>query len=303
MNEPFAYLNHRFVPQSEAGLSLHDAGFVMGVTVTDMCRTVRHKLFRLADHLDRFCASCDAAFVPRPRSIETLSDLATELVSRNCSMLAAEADLALVLFATPGPIGFYLGESGGVGDGAPTFGMHTFPLPFHRYRRLFEQGARLVIPSVRQLPAECVPPQLKQRSRMNWWLAEREVRRSDRSASALLVDAAGNVTETAAANFLIVRDGAVQTPRRESVLSGVSLKITEEICRSLSIPFEERVLTVDDCLRSQEASLTSTPYGIASVRSINGTELPCPGPTFERLRGGWNERAGLDLRRQILSNQ
>lgn len=51
---PLAYLNDRFLPQPEARLTLHDAGFVLGVTVTDLCRTFRHRPYRLADHLRRF---------------------------------------------------------------------------------------------------------------------------------------------------------------------------------------------------------------------------------------------------------
>src|SRR5262245_14628401 len=44
MSEPLAYFEGRLIPQSEARLPLHDAGFVMGATITDLCRTVRHRL-------------------------------------------------------------------------------------------------------------------------------------------------------------------------------------------------------------------------------------------------------------------
>ena len=50
------------------------------------------------------------------------------------------------------------------------------PLPFARYRRFFEEGARLVIPSTRHVPAVCVDPRIKQRSRLHWWRADRIVR-------------------------------------------------------------------------------------------------------------------------------
>ena len=78
---------------------------------------------------------------------------------------------------------------------------------------------------------------------MNWWLAEREVQASNPGASALLLDESGCVTETAAANFLIVRQGVVLTPPRSTVLGGVSLHVTEEICHALAIPFREQTAT------------------------------------------------------------
>ncbi len=303
MPEPIAYLNGRFLPQSEAGLSLHDTGFVMGVTVTDLCRTFRSQPFRLADHLARFRASCDAAGVAQTLTDERLTELVASLVAHNAKLLPADGDLAVVLFATPGPIGYYLGEAGGPGDGPATLGIHSFPLPFGRYQKLFTEGARLVIPETRHVPGESVDPRIKQRSRMHWWLADREARRLDPGASALLLDHDEWVTETAAANLLLVRDGVVFTPPHTSVLGGISLLVTRELCAEAGIPHQERHLTTDDCYAADEAMLTSTPYCLAGVRMIDRTLLNWPGPVFERLLAAWNGRVGLDLRRQILSNQ
>jgi branched-chain amino acid aminotransferase len=299
MGEPMAYLNGQFLPQSAATLTLHDAGFVFGATVTDLCRTFGHKLFRLADHLARFRHSCLAARIPQPVSDKALQQIAEELTARNAALLRPEQDLALVLFATPGLIGYYLGQPGGPGDGPPTLGMYTFPIPFERYAPLFERGAHLVVPGTRQPPADCVDPRIKQRSRLHWWLAEQQARAVEPGASALLVDGKGRVTETAAANLLIVREGAVLTPPRDTVLNGISLLTIRELCAELGIPFREQPLTIADCLAAQEAMLSSTTFCLAGVSRINGQSLPWPGPFQERLLAHWSQRVGLDIRRQI----
>jgi branched-chain amino acid aminotransferase len=300
---PLVYLNGRFVPQGEAHLTLHDAGFVMGATVTDLCRTFGHRLFRWPDHLARFRRCCDAVQVPQPVGDEELTAITERLIAHNAALLSPDQDLALVMFATPGPVGYYLGEPGGPGDGPPTLGMHTFPLPFPRYQHLFREGAVLVVPAVRHVPAACVDPRVKQRSRMHWWLADREVRRVQPGASALLLDADGFVTETAAANLLLVRGGAVLSPPRASILGGVSLQVTEELCRELGVPFEERPLTIADCRGADEALLTSTPYGVAGVRSLDGAALPWPGPMYRRLLDAWGRITRMDIKRQILTNR
>src|SRR4051812_41805284 len=115
MTEPLAFWQGRFVPQSQARLPLHDAGFVLGATVTDLCRTVRHQLYRWPDHLARFRAGCRATHISPPLDEQTLSDRAHELVCHNAGLLAPGQDLALVLLATPGPVGYYLGQDGGAG--------------------------------------------------------------------------------------------------------------------------------------------------------------------------------------------
>jgi branched-subunit amino acid aminotransferase/4-amino-4-deoxychorismate lyase len=297
---PLSYVNGQFLPQAAAGLPLHDAGFVWGATVTDLCRTFRHKLYRLPDHLARFRRSCRAAHIDPPATEDEVGRAAEELVANNTGMLAPELDLALVLIATPGPVGYYAGQEGGAGEAAATLILHTFPLPLARYRRLVQQGAHLVIPSTRHVPAACVDPRIKQRSRMHWWLAEQEARRADPAATALLLDADGHVTETAAANFLAVRGGMVLSPPRSSVLEGVSLAVVEELCGSLGIPYAERILSAYDCVTADEALLASTPYCLAGVSRIDGTAVPWPGPVLRRLLAAWGEAVGLDIHGQIL---
>jgi branched-subunit amino acid aminotransferase/4-amino-4-deoxychorismate lyase len=181
--------------------------------------------------------------------------------------------------------------------------MHTFPLPFVRYASLFRDGARLIVPPTRHVPVCCIPRTIKQRSRLHWRLAQQEVERIDPGASALLVDEHDHVTETAAANFLIVRGGAILTPPRGSVLDGVSLRVVAELCAEQGIPFHEQSLTVADCLTADEAMLSSTTFCLAGVRSLNGVLLPWPGPIFTQLLAAWSKRVGVDISRQILSNR
>jgi len=300
VTEPIVYLNGAFIPQSRAALSLHDTGFVLGATVTDLCRTFRHQLYRWDDHLARFRRSCQAAFLTLPLNDIDLTARAQELVAHNTALLKPVQDSALVLFITPGPVGYYLGEEGGAGSGPVTFGMHTFPLPFPRYRPLLEHGATLVVPQIRQVSPTSVDPHVKQRSRMHWWLADRQAQQLQPGSIALLLDENGHITETAAANILIVRGDTVLSPRRERILQGISLMIVRELCGELKVPFAEADLAPEDVLAGSEAMLTSTPYCIAGVRSLNGQKIPWPGPIYRRLQAAWSERVGVDIAAQIL---
>jgi branched-chain amino acid aminotransferase len=296
-----AYLNGRFIPQEEARIPLDDAGFVCGATVTDLCRTFGHQLFRLSDHVSRFRQSCQLARIPQPISDDEVIHLAEELTATNAALLPHNQDLTMVMFATPGPIGYYAGMQMRVEEETPTFGMHTFPLPTWRYAPLFREGAHLVVPTTRQISEKSVGPCIKHRSRLHWWIAGQEARETEENAWALLLDAEGHVTETAAANFLMVKDSTVYSPPRSSILGGISLLTIEEICQDLRILFEERQLTVKDCQEADEAFLTGTSFCLAGVSQLNGHSIPWPGKVFESLLAAWNERVGLDIRGQILS--
>src|SRR5437762_6192090 len=167
MTTPLAYLNGRLLPFAEAALPLADAGFVSGATVVDNARTFRHRLFRWPDHLARFRRDCRSCFVPLNATDEQITAAAEELVAHNAALLPPGGELQLVTFATPGPLGFYLGEAT---TGPPTLGMVTYPLPFARYRRFFTEGLRLAIVGYHLAdPESILSPISKHRSRMAWW--------------------------------------------------------------------------------------------------------------------------------------
>ncbi len=306
MNTPLAYLNGRLQPFTEAALPLHDAGFVSGATVVDNARTFRHRLFRWPDHLARFRRDCSACYVPLTATDEQLTATAEELVSHNASLLPSGGELQLVTFATPGPLGFYLGEAD---NGPATLGMVTYPLPFARYRRFFTEGVTLAeLQSCESRePESILPPTVKHRSRMFWHVADHKARELTRNPQALAIPlgAQTSLTETGVANFLAVIEGVVVSPPRNLILDGISLRVTRELCYALRVPFVEAPVTPVDIRRASEAMLTGTGFCLAGVREL----FPCwvsemrrfdwPGPVFGKLLAAWSDLVGVDVASQF----
>jgi branched-chain amino acid aminotransferase len=304
MNTPLAYLNGRMVPFAEAALPLHDAGFVSGATVVDNTRTFRHNLFRWPDHLERFRRDCQACYVPLEATDAQLTATAEELVSHNANLLPPGGELQLVTFATPGRLGFYLGEAA---NGPPTLGIVTYPLPFARYRPFFTEGVTLAAVGRHAAREETIlPPTVKHRSRMLWHIADQKARArtGNPSALAILYDR-GEVTETSVANFLVVSEGVVISPPRDVILDGISLRVTRELCTALRIPFVEAPVVLGlDLNRASEAMLTGTGFCLAGVRelveSFGPKQIGWPGPVFRRLLAAWSDLVGVDIERQFL---
>lgn len=302
MSVPVAYLSGRLVPANEAALPIHDAGIVSGATVTDFCRTFRHRLFRWPDHLARFRHDCATCFIPLTPSDEELTAVAGHLIEHNAPLLPPGAEYALVTFATPGPIGTYVGNPGQ--DGPPTLVMHTFPLSFARYRRFFTEGVSLAIVG-RHAVAEddLAPTQVKHRSRLHWWRADHLLRQRQDvppGCLALLTDATGHLTETAIGHLLIVRDGVVHTPPVGSVLDGISRRVVRELCEEASIPFAERPVTLADVANATEAMLCGTAFCLAGVRWIEGHTLAWPGPITSQLLAAWGKMVGVNITAQMV---
>jgi branched-subunit amino acid aminotransferase/4-amino-4-deoxychorismate lyase len=293
-----AFHNGRFLPYSELHIPSHDAGFVFGATVTDFCRTYAHKLFRWPDHLARLRRDCEACFIPLPYSDDELTSAAETLVTENTKHLPPGDDLALITFATPGPLGYM---AGGTDTGPPTVAMHTFPIPKERYRRFFTEGVTLAFAG--RLPNFDDPPtRVKHRSRVHWWTAS--CRTKTPGALPVLCDSRG-MPDTAVGAVLCVRDGTVYAPPPDIVLCSISVQVVEELCSRLVIPFQRRAnWLLTGKVASEEWLLVGSAFGIAGVKSKIGGRgshfhFPWPGPVFTKLAAAWSELVGLDIVKQF----
>jgi branched-chain amino acid aminotransferase len=299
--EPLVYLNGRMVPASQAHLAIFDMGVVMGATVTEQTRTFRKKLFRLEDHLDRLFHSLHIARIDINLTREELMEISEELVAQNGPLLQEWDDLGLIHFVTAGELATYAGMAGRSARLTPTVCAHTFSLPFQLWAKKMQYGTHLITPSIHQVPPQCYDPQLKCRSRMHYYLAEKEVQSADPEASALLLDLDGNVTETSAANFLMVEKGGIISPALAKILPGISRATVIELAAVLGIPFVEKDIHPGLIAEADEAFLSSTGFCLLPVTKINHVPIGDgkPGPVFGRLLQAWSQRIGVDIADQI----
>jgi branched-subunit amino acid aminotransferase/4-amino-4-deoxychorismate lyase len=302
MTEPIVYLNGQMVAASQACLPIYDAGIVLGATVTDQARTFHRRLFRLDAHLERLFHSLAKARMQLGLSQDRVTAIAQELVGHHASLIHEEDELGLIIFVTAGEYRAYATSTGRAARTEPTVCVHTFPLPFELWGDKMERGTHLVTPETRHIPPQCLDPAIKCRSRMHFYLADREARRIDPEAAALLLDLDGFVTETSTANFLMVQRGTIVSPRLLNTLAGVSRSTAIELAGRLGMPFVEQDITPDQAARADEALLASTPYCLMPVTRINGVTVGsgAPGPVFRQLMQAWSEQVGLDIVQQIV---
>jgi branched-subunit amino acid aminotransferase/4-amino-4-deoxychorismate lyase len=164
-----------------------------------------------------------------------------------------------------------------------------------------------VTPPTRHVPSQCLDQKIKHRSRLHWWIGEKEAQLADPNAVPLLLDLHGNLTECSGANFLMVKGGVVYSPTAVNMLRGASRQVVSELCAELEISFQERDLQIHDIINADEVFLVTTPYCIAPVSQVNGLAVDARsdvmgGPVFERILEAWSEKVGVDIRAQILGD-
>lgn len=287
----WAYLNGRWIPDTELSIGVDDTGFLLGATVTERLRTFRGEVFRLDEHICRLKHSLEIVGLSAGAIASQVENAIKEFLARNKESLDPDDDWSIIAFATPGV------PSAGV----PTVCVHGYPLPFAQWARHFESGVRLIVSDVMQMPSRTLPPELKCRSRMHFYLADQRAAASEPGARAVLLDEDGGVAETTTANLLVYRVGeGLISPTPKHILFGVSLGVIQEIAAQLDIPFVLRPLGLHDLLTADEALLTSTSVCLLPVVACDGQPigLGTPGSMYRRLLAAWNELVGMDIAEQ-----
>jgi branched-chain amino acid aminotransferase len=298
----WAWADGRLVPRDEVAVPLGDSGFVLGATVTEQLRTFRGRLFLPDEHLRRLAESLAILGLDPGRPLADIASAAADVAARNHALLAAgrphaslPPDLGVVFFVTPGDLPAQHEGRGG----PPRTVVHSFPLAFSSWAAAYD-GVALRTVSVRQVPEDCWPIRAKVRSRLHYYLADREARAAEPGARAVIAHADGRISETSTANVAIVAGGTVTTPPSADALSGVSLGHARRLAATLDIPWREASLTAADLAAADEILLTSTPNCILPATRFDGRPVGGgrPGPVFRALLDAWSADVGLDIAAQ-----
>lgn len=300
MSSALAYVNGRLVQASQAVVPVYDQGFVQGVTIAEQLRTFGGKLFRLDDHLKRLRRSLEIIQVDPGLTDEQFTTVALELVEHNHALLDQGDDLGLCIFVTPGPYPNLAAAPDIVPaeEMRPRVVAHTFPIPFIQWSEKYVKGQDLAISSVRQVPTACWPAELKCRSRMHYYLADKEAHQKHPGSRAVLLDESGAVVEASTANVLVYykTEGFVAPPSDE-VLPGISLSMLVQLADEMNIPFTRRRMLPGELLAADEVLLCSTSPCVLPVCKVDGQVVGDgrPGQRFHELIKAWSDKVGIDV--------
>lgn len=300
-NERVCYFNGKYVPESQVRVPFRDTSWVYGDGAFDMTRTFAHRIFRLAEHIERFYRSLKYLRIDPGLSPAEMVAISEEVFERNRHLLGPNDD-------------YWLGQrvSRGIkkveGDNwdhyGPTVIVECMPLPLRQRAKLFRDGIKVVTPSQRRIAPEMLTPRAKTHNYLNLIVASQEVEAIDPEAWAVLLDVNGNLAEGLGSNIFLVRDGMVLTPREKYVLPGVSRRTVIELAREQGIEVVEADLDLYDAYNAEECFLTSTSLCICPVRSVNGNPIGVAGqiwgPVTKRLADAYVRLVDFDFVRQYL---
>lgn len=268
-----AYLNGQFLPLAEAKVSALDRGFVFGDGVYELIPVYSKKPFRLDEHLRRLQGSLDGIRLGNPHEPGVWRELTLRLVE-----LQDFADQSVYIQVTRGV--------------APRD--HAFPQGVPPTVFMFSQ------PLVTSTPAQKAAGVCAVSAVDNRWLRcnikaisllanillRQQAVDADCAETVMLRD--GFLTEGAASNIFVVKDGVLRAPPPSSLmLTGVTYDVVLELAAAHGIPHEVRAISEAEVRSADELWMTSSTKEIMAIVKLDGVPVGAgvPGPLARRMDG------------------
>lgn len=288
MTSPMAYFNGELKPLDQITISPLDRGFIFGDGVYEVIPAYGGRLLRAREHFARLQRSMDEIRLANPHTVD-------EWIGEVQRLLAHH----------PGDQSVYIQVTRGVPPKrdhviptglTPTVFMMAGPLPTPS-REMVEKGVACV--TARDFRWEKC--HIKSTSLLGNVLA-RQVS-ADAGATETILFRDGLLTEAAASNVFIVKDGAVAAaPQDNHILLGITYELLTDLAREGKLRFDIRPIREAEVRTADEIWLTSSTKEVLAVTTLDGKPVGTgvPGPVFRRMHALFQEyKARLGAARAV----
>jgi len=271
------FLNGKFVPAHEAVVPVNDRGFMYGDGLFETTRIVGGRAFRMAQHLERMVRGADYLKIPLPYPPKEIQKFVAQLVELN-SM--PEGVLRITLTRGSGERGYTPAMSE-----KPFLVMTLHPLPPMPAEGPLQWS---MITSSYHVPASGAISSFKTTSKILHVFARIEAH--ERGADeALLLNTNGEVAETAGGNIFWVYQNSICTvPTGRGVLPGITRAVVLEICQSLGLETNKRVIKPQHLRNAEGIFVSQSVLGIVPVVAFDGEHV-VPSPLVDQIASAYNE--------------
>ena len=272
-----AHISGKFVPISEAAISVLDWGFTRSDVTYDVVHVWKGAFFRLEDHLARFQRSLEGLRLKPPHTIDDMARIAAQ-----CVVLSGIKDAYVAFVSTRGRP--RIAGSRRPQDCENTFIAYALPWIDVIPREAQERGAHLHIASVPRFSSKSLDPTVKN---YHWGDLTRGLFEAHDAGfdTTVLLDADGFVTEGPGFNVFLVCKERVLTPDR-GVLEGITRQSILELCDMKGIDAAIVPVKRSDLLAADEMFCATTAGGVMPVSRVDEHIMSndSPGPISRMLK-------------------
>ena len=281
--DSLCYLNGAYSRLCDAKVSVLDRGFIFGDGVYEVLPAYKGRIFRFDQHMARLERSLAELRISNPLSNAEWLAIARKLIQ---SLRETSTSVNQII---------YIQVTRGV---APRD--HVMPSGLSPTVFVMASEMKLASPAQREQGVACVSADdfrwqkahIKSTSLLGAVFA-RQIS-ADAGAVETVMYRDGYLSEAAASNVWVVKDGVVMGPPKDNlVLEGIRFSLIEEICREEGILYQLRRISREEVLDADELLLSSATKEVLPITTLdgvpvgNGSTRGRPGPVYARLYAGY----------------
>lgn len=273
-------LNGTYCAMEDAKLLVLDGGFCQGINLYDYASMWQGWIRKLDAHVNRFYRNMHACKMDPEISRGKFTEQVLETVRRSG---LKDAGISFVVTWGPYPAA-YAKRGEKLGGPDHKVGLQVWVRP---YRWIFppeciEEGTKVIIPSIRAYPNQCLNPRLKNFDRLHFFLAQLEaVNAGADGFITLTID--GHLAEGFNANVWLIKQGKLFTPS-ESTLAGITSDCIYDLAREMNIEAAATFLTAWDLYTADEAFFCTSAGGITPIIEVDSRTVGDGKPGFMTKR-------------------
>lgn len=280
------YLNGRYLEEEKAKLSLFDTAISTGEKVVEVTRTFNQKPHELNAHLVRLFDGLKRLDLNINLTRNEMRSLVLKTLELNIKKTKRKDEWQIILYISRGPAAHF--EVVRQRDLKPTIAVHCIPLRkrLAKMAYKYKQGIELVVVDQIAIPNSIVSPQLKSNGRIDHIMGRLQAKKISHSASGVLLDQKGYITESTGASLFFIKNKTLYTAEANQILSGITQSLIFKVAKKLKIKVIQKKLTVKDALNADEAFVTSTVICLLHANSFNKKHYGNGeiGPITEKIR-------------------
>jgi D-alanine transaminase len=263
----------------KAQVSVLDRGFIFGDGIYEVVPVYGGRLFRFDEHLARLDRSLAKLRIPNPHERGAWLALCRQLVQALAISHAADDQLVYIQITR----GVAVRDHVMPPDISPTVFMMASPM---KHATPEQRHAGVACTTARDFRWE--RGDIKSISLLGNVLARQMS--ADHGAVETIMFRDGFLTEAAASNVWIVKDGALLgPPKSDHVLEGIRYDLLRELCEECGVAYNLRPIPETDVHSADEVMLSSATKEVLPVTRIDGEWVGHgalrgkPGPVYARL--------------------
>lgn len=274
---PNVYVNGLFLPPERAMVPVMDRAYLFADGVYEVIPVYRGKPFHVDRHLARLRRSLTAVGIPEPMDGPAWAAVFQRLIDEYARERGSD-DLALYLQVSRGAGATR--SHGGDADLVPAVTVFTLDRAEAASPELEPGTVAVTVEDLRW--GRC---DIKSTALLPNVLATQQAQAQGAEEAILIRD--GQLTEGAASNIFVVREGRVSTPPiGPTLLAGVTREVVIGLLRSADIPIEEVPVFAADLARAEEIWRTNSTREVQPITRLNGSPVGDgePGPLWRKTR-------------------